>query len=255
LSAPSPTPGKFPYYWLGKSGTPDTLEKNRKAGVTRSLRFEEGKITRAGTGDVWTREELSELREMYRERSQKDILDRFPNRSWKSVTTAGRNLRVRRRTHGQVEAKFTDVELGFLAGLVEGEGTVGITKCGTRLYPYVYILANTDMTLIDHTHTIVERAGFLASKLLVHSQSEKAKGRRPVATISMHGFQPSLAILRALTPYLVGKRRRAELVMEFCETRIGLWETGAHGQRTPYTEREWEIAREVRTLNRKGRPI
>lgn len=59
-----------------------------------------------------------------------------------------------------------------------------------------------------------------------------------------------LEILARCLPYLVAKKKQAELVMEFCLGRI---EKGARrGTNIPYDEREIEIVAQMAELNRRG---
>jgi hypothetical protein len=52
-----------------------------------------------------------------------------------------------------------------------------------------------------------------------------------------------LVFLEMLLPYLIIKRRQAELVIEFCKSRL------AKPNHAPYDERELEVFAEVKRLN------
>ena len=72
------------------------------------------------------------------------------------------------------------------------------------------------------------------------------------ATIwNLTSFLEILHLLKEIKNYLPIKKRRAELVIEFIESRIkrGVLEN----QHLPYSKREWEIYEEVKKLNKRGR--
>jgi hypothetical protein len=245
------TPGKFPYYWLGKSGTLEMAAKSRKAGTTRRTRIAEGKITRAGSSKVWTVEEIAVLRDAFWDRPKEELLRLLPGRTWKSILGAGFYRGMRRRNHAPVDAHFSEAEKGYLAGLIEGDGTVGIFRSGTKYWaPCVYVIANTNKALTDHVHDLMLRAGFKAFKSTGHEQSQHAKGRRYMWTVSIHGISPCRAFLDQIVPFLVGKRGQAEAVLRFCRSRQDTW--ASTGNRTPYSEEQLAAVTEVKRLNRRG---
>lgn len=145
----------------------------------------------------------------------------------------------------QAKAQF---DLGFLIGLIEGEGTITLNQQNLRRYklqPYIGI-ANTNRMLIDR---VIDVCRSLSLPHYVHSA--KIKSGKSCYTVQAHGLGRCKRWLDVITSHLVGKRPQAELLLEFINIRkralVDLPWAKAYG------ERELEIKCELHDLNVKGR--
>lgn len=151
----------------------------------------------------------------------------------------------------------TQWELGWLAGMLDGDGHVGIryNRVGTRS-PKRYFLTNIEFTNTDKS--IIEKVFDICLKLgtrmhIKLNKELKGKSHRRkllfvARTHRMTGVEP---ILRALLPYLVGeKKQRAELVLRFIELRKQQHQITKKGTGAiiPYTSEEVEIVFSVKKL-------
>jgi hypothetical protein len=131
---------------------------------------------------------------------------------------------------------FSDTELSYLAGFIDGEGTISLHMvAASHITPRVYIV-NTNPRYFDWllrrvhlmTHIVVPRRGNAKAKHLV----------------SLAGVK-TLPFLEAIEPYLVLKKEHAELVIRYINGRLGR-------PRSRYTDEERQIALRVTELNERG---
>jgi hypothetical protein len=125
---------------------------------------------------------------------------------------------------------ITDFDLGWLAGIIDGEGTVAFSVYprqergkapDVRVKPQVMV-TNTDKALIEHAASIFNRCG-----VGVHIENRVQHGRsfastkvyRPLFVLNACGFKRAKAALVLLAPHLVSKKEKAELVLRYIEQR------------------------------------
>jgi hypothetical protein len=155
---------------------------------------------------------------------------------------------------GNQQGKTEDVDLAWLAGFLDGEGSLMVKYCaGSRMQQYrrqgqPYIapsicVVNTDQPTLDVVRQI------LANNGLPHHISQRTggvgKNGRPYQDswdIRVVGFKRCKRWLETLIPYLRTKRGQAEALLELCNSRLSGYEKGAG-----YTARELAIVEELRT--------
>lgn len=156
-----------------------------------------------------------------------------------------------------------DVDLAWLAGLWDGEGSVGVAKSHSTgrliLIPQVQI----HMT---HQPTI-ERAVELLKGMGIHAISYMAQEKQSHHRDSYHvAFRRTLLVKLAaemLMPYAVTKLPQWKLAHEICVLRIerqGITSTGnlrrggGPGWAKPYTERELALVQQLCEMNTRPTP-
>jgi len=131
--------------------------------------------------------------------------------------------------------------LEYVAGLFDGEGSISIlrhkskqTNRGFFLAPRVS-LSNTDRRLED----LLEKLGFKIRWL------KNGDNSKPIAKYEMEGMNSILTFMERLKPYLILKQEQANLIIEFCISRL-------NRRAYRYTERELEIVDRLSRLNKRG---
>lgn len=110
---------------------------------------------------------------------------------------------------------LSEIEKAYIAGIIDGEGSISFVRSGSKrthgryIYPYIRV-ANTDIILIDWLKLKIE-CGYSGYK-----NWPKKDKRKPVYHISW-ACSDAIKILKEITPYLVIKKIRAELVMGIYE--------------------------------------
>lgn len=149
---------------------------------------------------------------------------------------------------------MTDPQAAWLAGFIDGEGSLMISRRSrSKCTEWSALLAvsNTDMRLID-------RCRLLASGGVIAHVDMTNRGNAKDAYIWTLKGPRLTAVLDAILPHLVAKRRQAELLIEIRRgTRNGARRGRPWGQGTVLSEaqqaRRQEIRDEVRRLNQRGR--
>lgn len=107
------------------------------------------------------------------------------------------------------------VKLAYLAGIVDGEGTIDFIKNKTRRRKEVaprMKVGNTDLDLIRWL--LAEIGG------RVYVYKPKNKTHKMFFEWFISGVQNIQPLLLAIFPYLVIKRKNAEKVLEFCKIEV-----------------------------------
>lgn len=146
---------------------------------------------------------------------------------------------------------------GYLAGIVDGEGYIGIHRSwgkGSRSFAYSIrvIIANTDARLIEW----IQRA--IQTDVKGIQMRGGPQGRwKPRLSIQLTGANAE-ALIRAVRPYLVIKGEQADIALRFRDERasryVGKVTTGRSGCPIPEAVSEQREAwrQELLALNRKG---
>lgn len=196
----------------------------------------------------WSKREIDTIKEYYAKTPRKDLLKLLPSRNWISIRSMARKLKLKREISFWVETlkplNLKDFEKGYLAGAIDGEGTICITKVRGnvkygRLYPIVSIV-NTDRHMLEICQKYLHGLG----RVGIHTRNYE--GRKSIYYLKLSKFSHVIRVLREIAPYLVVKQKQAKLMLEFLEIRnYRPHPRTAEG----VTGREWEIYREMKQLN------
>jgi hypothetical protein len=127
----------------------------------------------------------------------------------------------------------TDFEVGWLAGIIDGEGTIAFSVYAlrhngkilqdVRVKPQI-IVTNTDKDLVEKVADIFGRR-----RIGVHFQTRTQHGRsfagnkpskyRPLHVANISGFLRAKKALEFIGPHLVSKKAKADLVLRYIVQR------------------------------------
>ena len=137
--------------------------------------------------------------------------------------------------------EVSQLELGWLAGIIDGEGSVTIVKRGQSFVPVIK-MANTSKKLIGKYCEILD-------KLEISYQCygrQKQGNRKYQWEVCVEGRPRVLKMLHFIQDLLVAKQTQAVKVNQWIESR-GL------NLRGSYTEEQLQIITDVRKLNGRGK--
>ena len=147
-------------------------------------------------------------------------------------------------------------DLAWLGGYMDGEGTIGLhrrSKITQRQphweRPYIlptFCVSNTDKRLVDHSAEIIEAIIGIRPSVVVCRKA--GDGFKKMWRVSIVGQRRLSILLPSLIPYLISKRRQAELLLDFCIRRP------ARQRHTSYERNELDLAayHECLALNQRG---
>jgi ribosomal protein L32 len=143
----------------------------------------------------------------------------------------------------------TLVELGWLAGIIDGEGYLGIQiEKNTHFVTPSMHICNTDEKIILRAKDILEKLG-VTTYCRVQNKTY-VPNHKVVYKIQVKRHSSMVKILENVGEFLTGnKYQRGKLLLEFCKSRL---EKHSNGKSNPYSKRELEIIEEVIPLQRKG---
>jgi hypothetical protein len=151
---------------------------------------------------------------------------------------------------------LTETDYAYLAGVIDGEGTITFSRIPTRRNGRVYCnysphlsISNTDLGMMK---SLKRRFG--GGLVRVAPPSNKLWKR---GNILYFRREEMLTLLPKVTPYLTGKKRKAELLLEYMTTRTESVRQDKNGRYVgiPLTDRQRKIISEIRKRNRRGPPI
>lgn len=122
----------------------------------------------------------------------------------------------------QQETRLTERELAYMAGLFDGEGTIGIFKVEFKSKPNktfrpIIQFVNTDLRLIAKFTNIAKALG-----CTYYMHTDNKSHRKTCYTVQITRFHMQKIWLETFIPFLVGKREQAELQLEFVKRRMEL---------------------------------
>lgn len=176
--------------------------KTKSSIVTKAQRL---KLSRPN--NMWTEEEIEILKKIYPTCDYKEVREKFINRTPGTIRVKACSLGLKsKRTFkgGNLLDSFTEREMGYLAGIIDGEGTIGYRKYwvnGGRNFAYTaYIsICNTNYKLME----------WLTEKISKNdSYVRHGDNRKPTYNWRIQG-RKSMQIMREIAPYLILKREIA----------------------------------------------
>lgn len=142
------------------------------------------------------------------------------------------------------DQQVTQIEIGWLAGFIDGEGYIGIQGYKTRnrhaSYSCAIQISNTDEVMIFKAQKIIQKMG-VNPYIRTHGFGERNQPwRKIVYVLVIHRMNKIISVLESVNPHLTGtKKERGELVLEYCQLRLQNYKPGSHYN--IMTEREAQI--------------
>jgi hypothetical protein len=140
--------------------------------------------------------------------------------------------------------QVTHIEIGWLAGFIDGEGYIGISEYKTRRrhpsYSCALQISNTDEKMIQKAQGIIKKIG-VNPYIRTHGHGVRDMPKSKIVwVLIVHRMNKLIPILEIVNPHLTGgKKERGELVLEYCRSRLKTWVPGSH--HIMMTEREAQI--------------
>lgn len=151
-------------------------------------------------------------------------------------------------TMGNQQERPAEGELGWLGGMLDGEGSLALTCNNTHrsIYPIISI-TTVDENIIKKCEEIIKKIGIEFGS--VYYVPPRGKQRRSSHTIRVSTAKRVKSFLTVLKPYIFGKTHQVDFLIEWCSIRTSL--PYAH----PYTEREMFLFYEIKKYQiKKGKP-
>ncbi len=161
---------------------------------------------------------------------------------------AGKHIKGPRLQNATIRLDgLSEAQVGYLAGFLDGEGGIQITRTTRKdreytiaLHPCVYF-TNTNHEAI---HSI--RSWLSAGCIVVAKQ--KQGHHKPTFNLHITGTKNIIELLARLRPYLIIKTERADTMTRFCKSRA----SHNRGKERRYTEEELSLYTTLKRQNERG---
>lgn len=171
----------------------------------------------------FSQEEDNILRQKYASATKAELMALLPERkSWESIRMRAFKLGLKRSKEARsyemgkpLEGNFTDhlteAEKGYIAGLIDGEGSITLSRrVSGRVNPVYSIhisICNTSPKLIEWLN------GKFPGKAYTYPRNKSRLGSKPVYAWVVAGNRQCIQFLKEIVNYLVIKRPQAELLI------------------------------------------
>ena len=127
----------------------------------------------------------------------------------------------------------------YIAGIIDGEGSIYLGIQKKRLFIPAISISNNDEKMLQFCKETL-RFGYISKR-----KCNISKNRPNHSWVHFIGKREDIVrVLIQVRPFLITKQKQADLLFEYCVNRLEI--------RQPYTERDYEIYRELRILNKRN---
>jgi hypothetical protein len=151
--------------------------------------------------------------------------------------------------------QVTREEIAWLAGIWDGEGTIGVRHCVKihQFSPRMHV-TNSDARIIARVREILEKMG-INPYLREHGIGGFPGSKKQTWVIGVDTLAKSKIILDNLLPYLVGKKEQAEFLLRFVNSRLQNFDRGKSNRYRKYKEEDFENIDKIYEANGNQRGI
>ena len=114
--------------------------------------------------------------------------------------------------------------IGWLAGIIDGEGTIGITRSNAKAYKHPYLkptfhISNTNTKILDKAEMIIRKIHPF-TKVHITVTNRNVERQKTGYRLSVDSQKDMIKILPVIIPYLIAKKEQATLLLDFCTRRV-----------------------------------
>ncbi len=199
---------------------------------------------------LWTEEEKQELAERF-PNERLGLIARKMGRSFSSICKKAWELGLYAKLKRNLQPiSVTTAEAAYMAGFIDADGCIRLSA--VRLYgnyiravPIVEI-SNSRRGIIDWVASRVRTSGRWDTRGVYKAEESRyCKQKWPHYHLSITGKERVKGLLTAILPYLIVKRKQAERVIAFIDSRLSRPQ-GRHQKMIPD---EWRLVLQVYELN------
>lgn len=148
-------------------------------------------------------------------------------------------------TMGDTWSQSAGNVISWLAGFVDGEGSIGFDKVSSKRdfhYPTVTI-TNCHLPTMERIVDILSACGI---RFWVNTPNHRNSKWKEYRVVVIRGLRRVKPFLELILPHLYTKKEQAKTVLEFANYRLSL------PAKAPYSDKEKEMIAKIRKLNHRG---
>lgn len=168
---------------------------------------------------MWSKHDLQILNDNYRQLGPRKMTRLLPKYSVSAITNKAYHIGIgyQRLKDEAGPLNISEIDKAYLAGIIDGEGHIGI-RIRDKLLSLCIQITNTDAQLIEWIRKRLEGIRMYVNK--VDSFDKGHFGKKTVWIIKIYQTLSIKMLLDALLPYLIVKRKKAELVLRAIDKKL-----------------------------------
>lgn len=208
-----------------------------------------------GKAPQWSDEEIRILLEKYEYGTKSELMELIPNRTWSAIRCKAIQFGLKHKRMGDEayidRLNLSEFELGYIAGFIDGEGTISVTRQRNgnylALHPLIRV-SGTDKTAVEKMANWLNKSINGPYKLNVLEEERRKRNRKwkDYYSFEIRTWLGVFNVLEVIRDKLIIKKKQAELIHELCQIQLDNF-----GEE--YTEREMELVEKVQELNKRGK--
>lgn len=129
--------------------------------------------------------------------------------------------------------QFTIAEAAWLAGVVDGEGSIGLYDYGREGRCVQIQMGNTNKPFVEEMKRIIGGVGSSVCRTTFSTKGKAPhKGRKPMFHYTLKGSLRCYAVLKQVIPYLIIKKEKALSIVQELESKpFGRWKNATKNSR------------------------
>jgi hypothetical protein len=160
----------------------------------------------------WSQNEVEALKKFYPTNYTDEIAQALPSRTWSAIETRAMELGIHRKLDRRFEdvktIRLREVDLGYIAAMIDGEGSITLSRLKRGGYVSGISIANNCKSMLEWIKSCIKRG-----KIYPKSHNSKCYA------LNIRRNSDQIALLQAVMPYLKVKHKQAELALKFLEAQ------------------------------------
>lgn len=148
--------------------------------------------------------------------------------------------RILKEIVGKKPRKLSIAEAAWLAGVIDGEGSIGLYNYGKEGRRVLIQMSNTNKAFVEKVRHVIG----CGSNVVRHKFSGAHKGRKPIYHYTLKGSARCYIILKQILPFLIIKKEVAKkIIKEIEEKPFGRWKNctkEARQKQSNWAKKSWQ---------------
>jgi hypothetical protein len=141
---------------------------------------------------------------------------------------------------------LSDLQGGYIAGFLDGEGGIQITRSARRNREYQIALPPSVYFTNTNEDSIRTLRTWLGGESI--TKRKEIEGHKDTFVLTISGVKSILTLLGAIRSSLIIKAERADVIIDYCESRMSHY----RGKGRRFTDSELRLYTTLKWLNQRG---
>jgi hypothetical protein len=188
----------------------------------------------------WSAPEVDYLKSKYCSGESVEVISGYLHRPLKSVFQKAHQLQLRQPPKTVVPLNLSSTESAYLAGIVDGEGSITGSRNQVRLQ-----ITSTDESLVRWVSARIPDCPIYKMESWKYQSNNWKRGikasNKARFEVQVYRYTDLVPLLEAIVPYLVIKKQTAILALEFAKSRINTVNSNYTSVSRRISEKESEL--------------